>query len=68
MLGQNSKCCNGDCAQGRDCPHKENAMSIGEMTFAGVFLVVLGTLTAFAFVTVWWWVITGVMMIVEVLK
>lgn len=62
------KCCNNDCSQGRDCPHKESAMSIGEMTFAGVFLVVLGTLTAFAFVTVWWWVITGVMMIVEVLK
>jgi hypothetical protein len=43
-------------------------MSNGEMTLAGVFLVVLGTLTAFAFVTVWWWVITGVMMIVGVLK
>jgi hypothetical protein len=43
-------------------------LSIGEIAFAVVFLVTIGTLTAFAFVTIWWWAITGVMMILEVLK
>jgi hypothetical protein len=62
------KCCNDDCAQGRDCPHKQGGASVGEMVFGVIFLVVMGVLTAGVFVTIWWWLITGAMMIVEVLK
>ena len=58
------KCCNQDCNQGRDCPHKTSALRVGDVMFTVVTLVI----TASVAVSIMWWVITAVMMIVEALK
>lgn len=58
------KCCNHDCDQGRGCPHKNSALSIGDVIFTVVmilFTIVMG-------VSIMWWVITGVLMLMEILK
>ena len=60
----NKQCCNGDCNQGRDCPHKHSALSIADVAFT----VVMGTITLVAAVSICWWLITAVVMFVEVLK
>lgn len=57
------KCCNNNCAQGRDCPHKESALSVGNVTFT----VVMGTITLITAVSFCWWLITAVLIIVEAL-
>jgi hypothetical protein len=58
-------CCNNDCDQGRKCPNKaDSAWTIGDVTFTVVML----TLSATVMVSIMWWLITAVMMIVEVLK
>jgi hypothetical protein len=58
------KCCNYDCNQGRDCPHKNNAMSIGDVAFTVVMMII----TLAIAVSIMWWVITAVMLIVESIK
>jgi hypothetical protein len=57
-------CCSQDCNQGRDCPHKHSAISIADVAFT----VVMGTITLVAAVSICWWLITAVVMLVEVLK
>jgi len=32
------KCCNNDCAQGRDCPHKTSALRVGDVV-AGYIII-----------------------------
>lgn len=58
------KCCNNDCDQGRDCPHKTSALRIGDIVFMTVMLVITATVA----VSIMWWVITAVLMFGEVLK
>jgi hypothetical protein len=55
------RCCTGDCNQGRDCPHKENALSVGNVTFT----VVMSIITLLVAVSFCWWLITAVLIIVE---
>lgn len=67
------KCCNNDCNQGRDCPHKTSADRTAEVAGAMrtadvVFMVVMLIITATVAVSVMWWVITAVLMFGEVLK
>ena len=67
------KCCNNDCNQGRDCPHKTNADRTTEVAGAMrtadvVFMVVMLIITATVAVSIMWWVITAVLMFGEVLK
>lgn len=56
-------CCNGDCDQGRDCPHRNNAMSIGDVAFTVVMMII----TLVIGVSLMWWVITAVAILVETL-
>lgn len=58
------KCCNNDCAQGRDCPHKTNSMRTADVVFTAVMLAI----TAIVTVPIMWSLITAVMIIVEALK
>ena len=58
------RCCNNNCNQGRDCPNKTSALRIADVVFTVVMLVITATVT----VSIMWWVITAVMMILEVLK
>ena len=57
-------CCNGDCDQGRDCPHRNNALSIGDV----VFTVIMMIITLVIGVSLMWWVITAVAILVETLR
>jgi hypothetical protein len=57
-------CCNGDCDQGRDCPHRNSAISIGDV----VFTVVMMIITLVIGVSLMWWVITAVAILVETLR
>jgi len=58
------KCCSQDCNQGRDCPHKHSAISIADVAFTTVMMII----TLVAAVSICWWLVTAVVMIVEVLK
>ena len=59
-----SKCCNGDCDQGRNCPHRQSVMSIGDVAFTVVMLLI----TVILAVSVMWWAITLVASVVEAIK
>ena len=58
------KCCNDDCAQGRDCPHETRPMSNADV----VFTVVMTIIAVIVTVPIMWSLITAVMIIVEALK
>jgi len=58
------KCCNKDCNQGRECPDQDNAMSVVDVAFTVVMLILSSVVT----LAIMWWLITAVMMLVEVLK
>ena len=58
------KCCSQDCNQGRDCPNRDSALSTNDVAFT----VVMGAITLIAAVSICWWLITAVMMLVGVLK
>ena len=60
----NKKCCTGDCNQGRSCPNRDSALSTNDVAFT----VVMGIITLIAAVSICWWLITAVMMLVGVLK
>jgi len=60
----NKQCCNNDCNQGRDCPHKHSALRVSDVVFTVVMMVV----TLIAAVSLCWWLITTVMMIMETIR
>jgi hypothetical protein len=61
---QQMKCCNYDCNQGRDCPHRNKNASIGDIAFTVLMAIITGVIA----VSIMWWVITAVMLIVESIK
>lgn len=60
-----TKCCTQDCNQGRLCPNKKRSIwTTGDILFTTVMLVI----TAAVGVSIMWWAITAVTMIVEAIK